>query len=168
MTQQVQYLLAHVFQLQPKVHQDLGRHAFLLAQEAQQQVFRAHVIVIEISGLFDGIFDDFLGARRLGQLAHGHHVGTGLDDLLDFHANFTQVDVQVLQDVGRHARTFFHQPEQDVFGADVLMVEALRLLIGELHHFAGTIGKAFVHVGFPLAAAVSSQAARATGESSSA
>jgi hypothetical protein len=35
--------------------------------------------------------------------------------------------------------------EQDVFRADVLVVEALGLLIGQLHHLAGTIGEAFIH-----------------------
>ena len=32
-----------------------------------------------------------------------------------------------------------------MFGPDVFMVEALRLLVGELHHLAGPVGEAFVH-----------------------
>ena len=32
-----------------------------------------------------------------------------------------------------------------MFGADVLVVESLGLLIGELHHLASTIGEAFIH-----------------------
>ena len=34
---------------------------------------------------------------------------------------------------------------EEVLGADVLVVEALRLLVGQLHHLAGPIGKALVH-----------------------
>src|SRR5262249_38169284 len=30
-------------------------------------------------------------------------------------------------------------------GADVLVVEALGLLVGQLHHLAGTVGEAFIH-----------------------
>jgi hypothetical protein len=56
-----------------------------------------------------------------------------------------QVDVEVLQDIGRHAGTFFDQAQKDMLGADILVVEALRLLIGELHHLASPVGKAFIH-----------------------
>ena len=34
-TEQVEHLLAHVFELQAEVHQHLGGHAFLLAQQAR-------------------------------------------------------------------------------------------------------------------------------------
>ena len=143
--QQVQDFLADVFQLQPEVHQDLGGHAFLLAQQAQQQVFGADVVVVEVAGLLDGVLDDLLGPRGLGQLAHGDHVGPGLDDLLDLQADLAQVDVEVLQDVGGDAGAFLDQAEEDVLGADVLVVEALGLLVGQLHHLAGPVGKAFIH-----------------------
>ena len=143
--QQVQDFLAHVFQLEAEVHEDLGGHAFLLAQQAQQQVFGADVVVVEVACLLDGVLDDLLGPRRLGQLAHGDHVGPGLDDLLDLQADLAQVDVEVLQDVGGDAGAFLDQAEQDVLGADVLVVEALRLLVGQLHHLAGPVGKAFIH-----------------------
>ncbi len=71
--------------------------------------------------------------------------GPGLDDLLDLVADLPQVDVQVLQDVGGDAAALLDQAEQDVFGADVLVVEALGLLVGQLHHLAGTVGEAFIH-----------------------
>ena len=46
-------------------------------------------------------------------------------------------------------RPFLDQAEQDVLGADVLVVEPLGFLVGQLHHFAGAVGKAFVHGWFP-------------------
>ena len=51
--QQVQDFFPDVFQLQAQVHQHLGRHAFLLAQQAEQQVLGADVVVVEVAGLFD-------------------------------------------------------------------------------------------------------------------
>ena len=108
-------------------------------------MFGADVVVVEIAGLLDGVFDDLFGPGRLGQLAHGHHVGPGLDDLLDLQANLAQVDVEVFQDIGGDAGALLDQAKEDVFGADVLVVEALRLLVGELHHLAGPVGKAFIH-----------------------
>ena len=108
-------------------------------------MFRADVVVVEVAGLFDGVLDDFLGPRRLGQLAHRDHVRPGLDDLLDLQADLAQVDVEVLQDVGGDAGAFLDQAQEDVFGADVLVVEALGLLVGQLHHLASTVREAFIH-----------------------
>jgi hypothetical protein len=34
--------------------------------------------------------------------------------------------------------------------ADVFVIEALRLLVGELHHFSGSVGKPFVHFGHSI------------------
>ena len=87
----------------------------------------------------------FLARGRLRQLAHRDHVGAALDELFDFQADLAQIDVEVLQHVGRHAAAFLDQPQQHVLGADVFVVEALGLLIGQLHDLAGAIGKSFVH-----------------------
>jgi hypothetical protein len=73
--EQVEHFLADVFELQPEVHQHLGGDAFLLAQQAQQDVLGADVVVVQVAGLFHRILDDLLGPRRLRQLAHGDHVG---------------------------------------------------------------------------------------------
>ena len=107
----------------------------------------ADVVVIEIPRLFHRVFDDLLGARSLRELAHRDHVRPALDELLDLEPNLPQIDVEVLEHVGRHAAALFDQPQQHVLGADVFVVEALGLLIGQLHHLAGPIGESFVHVG---------------------
>ena len=143
--EQVENFLADFFQLQAQVHEHLGGDAFLLAQQAEQDVLGADVVVVQVAGLFHRVLDDLLGPRRLRQLAHRDHVGAALDELLDFEADLAQIDVEVLQHVGRHAAAFFDQAQQDVLGADVFVVEALGLLIGQLHHLAGTVGKSFVH-----------------------
>ena len=88
----------------------------------------------------------FLARGRLRQLAHGDHFGPALDQLLHLQPDLAQIDVQVLQHVGRDAAAFLDQPQQDVLGADVFVVEPLRLLVGQLHDFAGAVGKSLVHV----------------------
>ena len=107
------------------------------------------VVVIEVACLFNGVLDDLFGSRSLGQFAHRDHfrARTGLDDLLDLQPNLAQVDIEVLQHIGRDAGTLFHEAQQYMFRADVLVVEALRLLVGELHNLAGSIGEALVHAG---------------------
>src|SRR4051794_26975315 len=101
--------------------------------------------MIQVASLFDRILDDFFGPRGLGKLPHGDHVRPGLDNFFDLVADLAQVDIQVLQDVGGDATALLDQAEQDVFRADVLVVEALGLLVGQLHHLAGTVGEAFIH-----------------------
>ena len=105
----------------------------------------ADVVVVEAAGLLDRVLDHLLGSRRLGQLAHGDHVRAALHELLDLEANLAQVDVQVLEDVGADARAFLDQTQQDVLGADVLVIEALGLLVGQGHDFPSAIGETFEH-----------------------
>ncbi len=111
MTEQVQHLLAHFVQLQIKVQEHLGGHPLLLAQEPEQEVFGAHVIVIQVAGFLDGILDHLLRSRSLGQLAHRNHFRAGLNDLLDLIANLTQVDFQIPEDVRGDAAPLLDQAE---------------------------------------------------------
>ena len=90
------------------------------------------VVVPEVPGLLHGELEDLLRARREGKLAHRHHGGTGLDDLLHLHADLVQVDPHVLEDVGGDAAALLNEAEEDVLRAEVLVVEPLRLLAGEV------------------------------------
>ena len=105
----------------------------------------ADVVVVQVAGLFHRVFDDLLRPGRLRQLAHRDHVGPALDELFDFQADLAQIDVQILQHVGRHAAAFLDQAQQDVLGADVFVIEPLRLLVGQLHDLSRTVGESFVH-----------------------
>jgi hypothetical protein len=86
----VQHLLANDLQCYSHFRQYMVGHAFLFAQEAKQKVFRANVVVIKVARFLNRVFDDFLGPRRLGQLAPRHHVGPWLNDFLDFQAYLAQ------------------------------------------------------------------------------
>ena len=152
--EQVQDLLAHLLELQAEVHEHLGGDAVVLAQQAEQQVLGADVVVVEVARFLDRVLDDLLRARGLRQLAHGHHLGAALDELLHLEAHLAQVDVQVLQHVRADARAFLHQAEQDVLGPDVLVVEPLGLLVGQGHDLAGPIGESFEHAEPPWTNAV--------------
>ena len=101
--------------------------------------------MVEVAGLFDGVLDDLLGARGLGQLAHRDHLWPGLDELLDLEAHLAQINIEIAQDVGPDAGAFLDEAEQDVLGPDVFVVEALGLLVGEGHDLASPICKAFEH-----------------------
>ena len=114
-------------------------------KQAQQNVLGADVVVIEVAGLLHRILDHLLGPRSLRELAHRDHVGSALNELLDLHADFPKVDVEVLEHVGGDPAALLDEAEQDVLGADVLVVEPLGLLVGQLHHFPGTVRETLVH-----------------------
>ena len=143
--EEIEHLLADLFELEPEVHQHLGGDAVVLTKQAEQEVLGADVVVVEVAGLLDRVLDDLLGPRRLGQLAHGDHLGAALDELLDLEADLAQVDVEVLEDVGADSGALLDEAEQDVLGPDVLVVEPLGLLVGEGHHLAGSVGESFEH-----------------------
>ena len=149
--QQVEHFLADLFELQAEVHQHLRRHSLLLAEQAEEDVLGADVVVVEVSRLFHRVLDHLLRPRRLRQLAHGDHVRAALHELLDFEADFPQVDVQVLQNVGRHPAAFFDQSQKDVFGADVFMVEPLGFLVGQLHDLpARSVNRSYMRLSVVL------------------
>ena len=93
--EQVQDLLADLFELEAEVHQNLRGHAIVLAEQTEQKVLGADVVVVEVAGLLDGVLDDLLGPRRLRELAHRDHFGAALDELFDLDADLAQVDVEV-------------------------------------------------------------------------
>ena len=68
------------------------------------------------------------------------------DDLFDLCANGFEGDAERLECLGRDAFAFVDQSEQDVLGADVVVVEQARFLLRQHHHSAGPVGKAFEHL----------------------
>ena len=143
--EEVEHLFADFLELEADVHEDLGGHAIVLAEETEEQVLRAHIVVVQVSGFLDRVLDDLLGARGLRELAHRHHLWSALDELLNLETDLAQVDVEVLQHIGANARAFLHEAEQDVLRPDVLVVQALRLLVGQGHHLPCTVGQSFEH-----------------------
>ena len=87
MPQQIQNFFADIFQFQTQVHQNLSGNPFLLADQPEQQMFRADIVVIEVSSLFLCIINNFFRSRSLRQLAHRDHIRSRLNNLFDFQTN---------------------------------------------------------------------------------
>src|SRR5580658_2639172 len=105
----------------------------MLSKQAEQKMFRSYIIMIQIPGFFDRVFNDLLGPGGLGQLSHGDHIWAAFDEFFDFESDFAEVDVEILQDVSADAAAFLDETEKDVLGADVLVVKALGFLVGQSH-----------------------------------
>ena len=105
-----------------------------------------NIVVVEIASLFHGVFNDFFCSGRLGKLAHGNHVRTGLDYIFNFQADLTQINAEIFQNAGGNAAAFFDQTQEDMFRSNIFVIETLRFLVGKLHDPASAICKPFVHV----------------------
>ena len=117
----------------------------MLAQQAEQEMLGADIVMVEIARLFDRVLDHLLGARSLWKLAHRDHFRATLDELLHLEADLAEVDVEVFQHIGADTRPFLNEAEQDVLSADVLVIQPLGLLVCQGHHLACTVGQSLEH-----------------------
>jgi hypothetical protein len=89
--------------------------------------------------------EDLLGARRERDVP-GRRGLPLTDDLLDLLTNGLERDVQRLEGLRGDAFTFVDEPEQDVLGPDVVVVEHPRLFLREDDDAAGSVGESLEHL----------------------
>ena len=100
------------------------------ADQAEEQVLGADVVVAQPSCLVDGQLDDSLRAGGQANLTHNRAIAAA-DDELNGGPDLGQLDAHVLEDARGYALALTHQAEQQVLRADVVVVEALRLVLGK-------------------------------------
>ncbi len=130
--------MADLVEVDPERLEDAGGDPLALADEAQEQVLRADVVVAEPAGLVDGQLDDPLGARRQADLADDRAVAA-TDDELDGGPDLGQLDVHVLEDARGDALALADEAEEQVLRADVVVVEPLRLVLSQCQDLARAI-----------------------------
>jgi hypothetical protein len=140
-------LVADLLRVGVEVEQDARRDALVLAHEAEQDVLGADVVVSQAERLAQRELEHLLRARRERNLT-GRDLLTGADDAHDLCAHALDGDVQALEDAGRQALLLTQQPEQDVLGADVVVLERARLLLRENDHLPGAFCKSLEHASF--------------------
>ena len=143
--QQLDHLLADPGQVGAELDEHLGGDALALADESEQDVLGADVVVAELQRLAQGQLEDLLGPRRERDVP-GRRRAALADHLFDLAADRFQGDAEALERLRRDTLTLVDEPEQDVLGPDVGVVEQPRFLLGEHHHSAGPVGKAFEHL----------------------
>ena len=133
-------LVADLVEVDAQRLEHARRDALALADQAQQQVLRADVVVAEAARLVDGQLDDALGAGRQPDLAHDRAVAA-TDDELDGGPDLGQLDVHVLEHARGDALALADQAEEQMLRADVVVVEPLRLVLRERQDLARAIGE---------------------------
>jgi hypothetical protein len=141
--------LAHAVEVRAQLLQDLRGDALALADEPEQDVLGPDVVVAELQRLAQREFEDLLGAGREGDVP-GRRRLTLSDDLLHLLADGLERDVHRLERLRGNALALVDQPEQDVLGPDVVVVQHPRLFLREDDDSPGPVGEAFEHVRVPL------------------
>ena len=137
-------LVADLLGVGVEVEQDARGDALVLAHEPEQDVLGADVVVAEAQRLAQRELEHLLGARRERDLPGGDLLA-GADDPHDLRAHALDGDVEALEHARREPLLLAQQPEQDVLGADVVVLERPRLLLRENDHLAGPFCKSLEH-----------------------
>ena len=137
-------LVADLLGVGVEVEQDARGDALVLADQAEQDVLGADVVVAQREGLAERELEDLLGARREGDLAGGDLLA-GADYANDLRADALDRDVERLEHAGGKALLLSEESEQDVLGADVVVLESPRLLLGEDDDLTGSLCESLEH-----------------------
>ena len=124
---------------QPAEH--IRRGAFGFPDEAQEQVLGADVLVAQFARFLDGVLDDLLGAHR--KLDALRKQPARRDDPFDHLLDPFFLEAELAQDAPGHAAFLLDQSEEQVFGADLPLVQAFGFLMGEAEYPTSPLGKAF-------------------------
>ena len=143
--EQLDHGLTDAVEVGAQLLQHLGRDALAFADEPEQDVLGADVVVSELQRLAEAELQDLLRAWGERDVPGGGRL-TLADDLLDLLTDRFEGDVERLERLRGDALALVDQPEQDVLGADVVVVEHPRLFLGEDHHSSGAVREAFEHV----------------------
>ena len=142
--EQLDDLLAHLVEVRAELDEHLGGDALTLADEPEQDVLGADVVVAELQRFAQRQLEDLLGARREGDVP-GRLLLALADDVLHLLAHRVERDAERLQRLGCDAFTLVDETQQDVLGADVVVVEHLRLFLGEDDHTTGSVRESLEH-----------------------
>ena len=143
--QQLDHGLTDAVEVGAELLQHLRGDALALADQPEQDVLGADVVVTELQRLTQRQLQDLLGAGGEWDVPGRRRLALA-DDLLDLLADRLQGDVEALERLGGDALALVDQPEQDVLGADVVVVQHPRLFLREDHHSSGAVREAFEHV----------------------
>ncbi len=151
-----------LLQVDAQALQDAGGDAFALAHQAEQQVFCANVIMIQAASFIDGELNHLFGTGSQTNLAQDDTISPA-NDVFNGAPNFVEIDAEVTQDFRSNALAFAHQAEQQMFCADVVVLEALGFFLSEAQDFSCSLCKlikpiSIVHSpAIPLSVATSSR-----------
>jgi hypothetical protein len=133
--------------------QNLGRKAFFLAQQSQQQVLGPNMLMRKTFGLFGRVCQNPFTFVAEGKIDGSRHLLADGRVAFDLLADRFHRRVGAQEPVGQ-GLVFSQQPEQQVFGFNIRRAELAGLIPGKKDNAPGFLRVAFKHIahspqGFP-------------------
>src|SRR6266700_1356236 len=100
--------------------------------------------MIECLGFLAGESQYLFHPRRVGNVAYDFCFRTGAHLFLDLHPHGLEIESHFLENVDRDALAELDQSEQEMLGADVVVIEAVGFFAGKLQDLLGA-GRKIVH-----------------------
>ncbi len=109
-------------QIGAQFDEHLGGDALALADQPEEDVFGADVVVTELKRFPQRQLEHLLGTGGERDVSRRRRAALA-DDFLDLVAHRLERDPEGLEGLGGDAFALVDQPEQDVLGADVVVVQ---------------------------------------------
>ena len=132
---------SYLLQAEAKALQHSCAYTLAFPEHSQEEVFGAEKVVVEAPCFIDGKLHHFF--RPWGQAYFaGHEVFSTAHNAFDGLTRLVEINPHACEHFACHAFPLTKQAQQEVLGADGVVLEALRLFLGELHDRAGPFGEA--------------------------
>src|SRR5215472_13286423 len=100
----------------------------------------ADVVMVETPSLIHRQLDHLLGTRGQTNISQ-HNTVTTPNDKFDRTADFVEFHTEIAEHLGRDPVALADQTQQQMLGADIIMVEALGFFLCEAQHLASPLRK---------------------------
>ena len=120
--------------LDTKPLQHARRNPIALQQQAEENVFGADVSLLHCFGFPGGESQGSLRSRSVRGVADDDLVRSGANLPLDFRTDRLEIQAEFLQNIHGAALAAFEQSQEQVFGANKMVMEKPGLLLGKLQN----------------------------------
>ena len=145
LAEQLLDVLADALQPHPLLHEDGGGDRALLAQDAEQQMLRADVVVQQPVGFVGRKLQHALRFGAEGNLDRGRHLLAEDRAAFDLLADAFERQVRAREDAARQPLALANQAKEQVLGLDGNAAELAGLIAGEEENPSRPFRIAFEH-----------------------
>jgi hypothetical protein len=108
-------------------------------------VLGADVVVVQLQGLAERELEGLLGARGERDMPAADLPGPGADDRPDLFAGALKRHPEALEDAEREPVGLAEEPEQNVLGADVVVLQPPGFFLGKDDGVPGAVSESLKH-----------------------
>src|SRR5262249_24153250 len=145
LVEQLDNVLAYGVQPHPLFHEDGGRHRPLLAEDAEEQVLGADVVVQEAVRFFGRKLQNALGFRAERNLDRGRDLLADHRSSFDFLPDVLERQMRAREDPAGQPFAFADESQEEVLGLNGDAAELTGLVPSEEEHSSGPFRVPFEH-----------------------